>query len=110
MKFYAMVCNVFSCQWFQYLKHTSFFLVLDEYIKVQHGNCASSQRFNTINDATLACSSNAECKGVLEENCNSSSTYYLCQEDITKDLEAISCVHKKRETIGLFKSYCHDPA
>ena len=52
-----------------------------------------------MNDATVACSSNARCIGILEENCDSSSTYYLCQEDIKKDLDVISCVHKKRETI-----------
>ena len=52
-----------------------------------------------MNDAKVACSSNTRCVGVLEENCDSSSTYYLCQEDIKKDLAADSCVHKKRETI-----------
>ena len=59
-------------------------------------------------DATAACSSNARCIGVLEENCDSSSTYYLCQKDIKKDLEAISCVHKKSETIGVFSGHCQD--
>ena len=43
---------------------------------------------------------------VLEENCDSSSMYYLCQEDMKKDVEAISCVHKKRETIGMFCNDC----
>ena len=52
-----------------------------------------------MNDATVACSSNEKCIGVLEENCDSSSTYYLCQEDIKKDFDVISCVHKKRDTI-----------
>ena len=61
-----------------------------------------------MNDATVACSSNTRCVGILEENCDSSSTYYLCHEDIKKELEAISCVHKKRETIGLFTSHYQD--
>ena len=82
--------------------------ILDDYIKVQHSNCASSERFKTMIDATAACSSNARCIGVLEENCDSSSTYYLCQKDIKKDLEAISCVHKKSETIGVLRSHFQD--
>ena len=82
--------------------------IKDDYVKVQHSNCASSQRFNAINDAKVACSSNVRCIGVLEENCDSSSTYYLCQEDIKKDLEAISCVHKKSETIGVFRSLSYE--
>ena len=58
----------------------------------------------SINDAKLACSSNGECIGVLEEDCDSNSTFYLCQNDMKKDVEAISCVHKKRETTGLYKN------
>ena len=82
--------------------------IKDDYIKVQHSNCASSRGFKTMIDATVACSSNAMCIGVLEENCDSSSPYYLCQEDIKKDLDTISCVHKKRETIGVFSGHCQE--
>ena len=92
----------------KYIILNLFIWILDDYIKVQHSNCASSQRFNAINDAKVACSSNVRCIGVLEENCDSSSMYYLCQEDMKKDVEAISCVHKKRETIGLFSSHHQD--
>ena len=74
-------------------------------MKTRHSGCASSQRFMAIMDAKLACSSNRRCIGVLEEDCdNSVGTYYLCHEDLKKDVEAISCVHKKRETIGPFKN------
>ena len=92
----------------KYIFLNLFIWILDDYIKVQHSNCASSQGFKTMNDATVACSSNTRCVGILEENCDSSSTYYLCHEDIKKELEAISCVHKKRETIGLFISHYQD--
>ena len=85
-----------------------FIWILDDYIKVQHSNCVSSKRFKSMNDATVACSSNTRCVGILEENCDSSSMYYLCQEDIKKDVEAISCVHKKRETIGMFSNDSED--
>ena len=76
--------------------------MLDDYTKVRRSSCASSQRFEIMNDAKIACSSNARCIGVLEEHCDRSSTYYLCQADIKKDVEAISCVHKKSETAGMF--------
>ena len=79
--------------------------ISDDYIKIEHSNCAGSQRFNTIHDAKMACSLDAKCIGVLEEDCERSLTYYLCQEDIKKDIEVVSCVHKKRETAGLFLIY-----
>ena len=105
MKLYDMVCDTFI--WINILLNLLIW-ILDDYITVQHSNCVSSQRFKTMNDATVACSSNTRCIGILEENCDSSLTYYLCQEDIKKDLEVISCVHKKRETIGVFSSHHQD--
>ena len=39
----------------------------------------------------------------MEEYCDISTTYYLCQDGIKKDIEVGSCVHKKRETTGLLE-------
>ena len=74
---------------------------LDDYIKVDHSDCVSGEGYQTANDAKLACSSKTQCMGILEEECGKSSTYYVCQNDIKKDNEIVSCVHKKRESFGM---------
>ena len=82
--------------------------MLDDYIKIEHSKCASTRRFKSVNDAKMVCSFDARCIGVLSEDCGSSSTYYLCQGDIKKDIELVSCVHKKKEASGLFNYLCCD--
>ena len=79
------------------------FSILDDYMKVDHSHCTSGKGYENLNYAKLACSSTAKCIGILDESCDNSSTYYLCQEDMMIDGEFESCVHKKRETMGMFR-------
>ena len=82
--------------------NTTSLMFLGDYTKIENSLCVSGQGYTTLNDAKLACSSNQECIGVLDEKCGSSSnSYYLCSDDLEMGMPMESCVHKKHGSTGM---------
>ena len=84
----------------------SFYFIIDfdksGYTKVQSSSCISGQGYPTLNDAKVACSMETDCMGVLDENCgNTTSSYFVCSNDLEKGAKIDSCVHKKTTSKGM---------
>ena len=69
-----------------------------------NGECKETgDRYSTLYDAKMACSSDANCIGIFNKNCDNGDTE-TCIGGIKLDsLPNAPCVYKKNEVIGMYQ-------
>ena len=66
-------------------------------MKLSNKHCFNDKygSFSTESAAKTACTSDCNCKGVYDNSCDNSGTFYLCPISATYQTSSSSCIHEK---------------